>query len=287
MPHMLSENNIVKLINDNVIQNAKIGNAEGIKYDFSLSSRILKSKFKTPVDINKLSETERALIFVEPGEVVFVLTEERLDLPSDIYVVLVPKRKLSHDGIMILGGLSVDPNYKGKLLLGVYNFSSSPFPLQPGKKIIGSHFFQLRADQIQASNKPEASIDDFPDDLIRLMEKYTPISTQSLLDKVNNIHYKFEEFKKEFRDRENWFDRFQTKLEDQERNIERLLKGLTDERANRLESDKELEGEIKNFRTELKDIAKSAYKTAAWVGIGGSLFITFLFWMLQKLLKLN
>lgn len=268
MPHLLPDSEIIKLIDSNVIQNAKKENAEGIKYDFTLGTKILKAEYRIPVDINDLTAVEKAKFTVDPGEIVFVLTEERLNLPKDIYIILVPKRKLSHDGIMILGGLSVDPYYQGKLLIGIYNFSSSPFPLRPGKKIIGSHFYKLRDDEINKKpQKPEATIDEFPDELIRLMEKYTPVSTQSLLEKVNSIDYKLEEFKKEFRNRDNWFDKFQAKLDEQEKLMADLLSGLRDERANRTESDKELGVEIKNFRTELRDHSQRSYKNSVWMGI--------------------
>ena len=60
--------------------------------------------------------------FVEPGEVVFVLTEERLDLPRNMIAVLSQKRKLFNQGIQVLGGFCIDPLYRGKLLVGLYNF---------------------------------------------------------------------------------------------------------------------------------------------------------------------
>lgn len=284
MPHLLPDNEIIKLIDRNVIQSGKKENAEGIKYDFTLGTKVLKSKYKIPVDLKDLNTIERSNFAVDPGEVVFVLTEERLNLPNDIYVVLVPKRKLSHDGIMILGGLSVDPYYNGKLLIGIYNFSSSPFHLLPGKKIIGSHFYQLRDDEIDSKqNKPDTSIDDFPEELIRLMEKYTPISTQSLLDKVTNIDYKLEEFKKEFRDRENWFDRFQNKLDEQEKLVAELLTGLREERDNRSSTDKELDAEIKNFRNELKNYSQTSYKNSVWVGIGSAIVLGIIVWALTTI----
>lgn len=94
-----------------VIQNADINCAEGIKYDFRLGSKLLKSYFGDPIDIETdlLTVDERNKAVVEPGEVVFVLSKERLSLPKDIYIQLSPKRSLSQDGIELLGGLTVDP----------------------------------------------------------------------------------------------------------------------------------------------------------------------------------
>ena len=104
MPRLLNEESLKKAIEESsFLKNAKLENAEGIKYDFRLSSIVLKSKYGQPIDITKLPEEERVKVFIEPGEVVFVLTEEVIELPDNIKADLIPKRKLSHDGISILG----------------------------------------------------------------------------------------------------------------------------------------------------------------------------------------
>ncbi|MGH6801014.1 MAG: dCTP deaminase domain-containing protein, partial [Methylocella sp.] len=100
---------------------------EGAKYDFRMSPIILKASFGTPVNLDKLPEDQRAQVKVESGEVVFVRTLETLALPNDIIAMLSPKRKLSQQGIIALGGFAVDPKYRGPLFVGLYNFSSTPF----------------------------------------------------------------------------------------------------------------------------------------------------------------
>ena len=99
--------------------------AEGVKYDFRIGTRVLKASVGQPIEMLSIPEQDR---FVEPGEVVFVLTEERLDLPRNMIAILSQKRKLSHQGIQVLGGFCVDPLYRGRLLVGLYNFSSRRFP---------------------------------------------------------------------------------------------------------------------------------------------------------------
>ena len=88
---------------------------EGIKYDFTFGSKFLKASLERPVDFNDLHGTEKLQAKIDPGEVVFVMSAERLHLPMDVFVVLVHKRKLSHDGIAVMGGLCVDPGYEGHL----------------------------------------------------------------------------------------------------------------------------------------------------------------------------
>jgi deoxycytidine triphosphate deaminase len=102
---------------------------EGIKYDFHSGNRILKACYGRPVNVDELTPAERNNLFIAPGEVVFVLTKERLNLPGNVMATLSPKRKLSHGGIVILGGFAIDPLYKGVLWFGMCNISSTPYPI--------------------------------------------------------------------------------------------------------------------------------------------------------------
>lgn len=84
-----------------------IGGVEGIKYDFRLGNHFLKASLERPVDFRELIGTDRAKAKIEPGEVVFVMSEESLKLPLDMFVMLVQKRKISHDGIAVMGAGSM------------------------------------------------------------------------------------------------------------------------------------------------------------------------------------
>jgi len=162
----------------------KGGKPEGVKYDFRLSSRILKASYERPIDANQLSETEKGNLFVEPGEMVFILTEELLDLPNNMLAQLSPKRKLSHAGILAIGGFCVDPLYKGRLLVGLFNLSSTRFPLIPGKKVIAAIFFTLEKNELSDFQQPEAALEDFPDEIIQVMQKYRPLVMNSVLENI-------------------------------------------------------------------------------------------------------
>lgn len=259
------------------IKNGKLENIDGIKYDFSVSSRILKSKFKHPIDIDQLPETSKHDLVIEPGEVVFILTQENLKLPDNISATLIPKRKLSHDGIMILGGLSVDPLYEGKLLIGLYNLSSSPYPIIPGRKVIGAQFYKLSDEEKVDVVKPEVKIIDFPDELIRLMQNYKPVSAESLMSSVGQLESRFDSLLQEFRSKDDWFNKLQDSMDKQEKTIDKILAGLEKEAGDRRSSDGELDKKVENMRGEVKGYMKDSYKTAAIIGVVGALLISALF----------
>ncbi len=146
MPSLMSGSRLKEAIQNNTfIHDGDPLSVEAVKYDFHMGSMVLKAEYGQPINIEEIPQNKR---FVYPGEVAFVLTRERLELPGNMIATLTPKRKLAHDGIIVLGGLTVDPKYRGVLLIGLYNFSSTPFPLRPGKKLIGAVFYELGQDEV-------------------------------------------------------------------------------------------------------------------------------------------
>ena len=238
--------------------------AEGLKYDFRLGTRILKASLGQPVDMNSLPEVQRGAMAVDPGEVLFVLTEERLELPRNIMAQLSPKRKLSHEGILVLGGLCIDPLYRGKLLVGLYNFSSSRFPLRPGKKLIAAVFYELGEDEIGELQPVEANIEDFPDELVRLIQNYRPVVLQSLQESLAETQRQLTDLRNEITSGREWQRQFQTSLERHDSQIDKLLRGLEDEKENRKDAGR-------TFREELAAIQTRTWKLAAQLGaiVGG------------------
>lgn len=193
MAEILSEDELVKIVtNLNCMENGTEENVEGIKYDFKFGERFLKAHFSVPRNYGELSGEELKYAFVEPGEVVFVLSKEKLKLPNNIYIQLSPKRSLAHDGIELLGGLTVDPSYEGYLVFGLYNVSGTPFKLTPGIKLVGANFFRLSESEIpsKVGKKPNA-IYDFPERLQQLIGKYKPVNPQTISEELKKLQYAF------------------------------------------------------------------------------------------------
>ncbi len=254
--------------------------AEGVKYDFRLSARILKSSFHGPIDATKLTTIEQAKLVIEPGEMVFVLSEERLDLPSNIMAELSPKRKMSHAGVLAIGGFCVDPLYQGRLLIGLYNFSSTAFLLIPGKKVIAATFYELEESERGEFSKPEAALEDFPDELIQVMQKYSPVSMQSVSEALDKLRAELDSLKTEIRSRDEWYKRFQESLERHDKQIESLLTGLEQEREARKSGQDQLTRELQGLHKTLAWLRGAAWGfwvlLGAALGIAGSLGVSWL-----------
>ena len=196
MSKVVTEDEIREWIKEKeVIQEGDIACAEGIKYDFRLGDKFLKAYFgrtmNYEIDLKSAEDKRRAV--VEPGEVVFVLSKERLKLPPNVYVQLSPKRSLSQDGIELMGGLTIDPGYEGYLVFGLRNVASTPFSLCPGIKIVGANFFQLAEDEITKKTRKPTPIEEFPEKLLNLIEKYKPVNPQNLAEELRKLQKAFEE----------------------------------------------------------------------------------------------
>lgn len=285
MAKLLTEDNLKKIVKDEaVIKSGSQNCVEGNKYDFRLGKRILKASFKRPIDVDGLSEIECARLCVDPGEIVFVLTEETLDLPIYIKAELSLKRKLSHSGVLILGGFCIDPRYQGKLLFGIYNFASTPFLLIPGKKLIAAQFFKLSEDEISKDAPIPQSIYDFPDELIKLMDNYKPTTLGAIEKALSDLSVEVGVLRDELHSKEDWFKTFQEKLDrsyeliaKNASSIERIAESLKEENQNRKQMEKE-------FRDDLKEIQKSSIKSGTIIGIVAAIAVGLIIFVLTKVI---
>jgi deoxycytidine triphosphate deaminase len=264
MPTMVTGSDIREAVEqETFIQGGDVACVEGVKYDFRMSPRILQAKYQQPIDATRLTEMERLELRVDPGEVVFVLTEERLALPRDMVAQLSPKRKLSHAGILTLGGFTIDPDYVGRLLVGLFNFSSTPFPLSPGKKLIAATFFRLEGRE--AGNFPHTGepLEDFPDELVQVMQKYHPVAVLSVAETVQKLQTELVSLRTEIRSHEDWYQRFKQALDTNNAQIGALTADLANEREVRKGGQDQLTTAVESIEKTL-----SFLKGAAWVVIG-------------------
>lgn len=300
MSKVITESQIREWIQkETIIQKGELCCAEGIKYDFRLGNNFLKAYFGRVMDYEndlKSAEDIRKAV-VEPGEVVFVLSQERLVLPPNVYAQLSPKRSLSQDGIELMGGLTIDPGYEGYLVFGLRNVAGTPYPLSPGTKIVGANFFELTDDEMLSQDRKPASIETFPEKLLTLIEKYKPVNPQNLESELKELQKAFREsqgqlgedvrgLKEKVSEIGNDLLKESTKREQENRtlsdrfsSVEMQLRELdsktvkTDLKLDRLQED------LGNIEATTKEINNNIIKNSAEAGVKGkiaTIFITFL-----------
>jgi deoxycytidine triphosphate deaminase len=252
--------------------------AEGVKYDFRLSSRILKAKWGQPVDMDNMPKED---LFIQPGEVVFVLSQERLNLSSDMIAILSPKRKLSHEGILSTGGLFIDPGYQGRLLVGLYNFSSSPWPIIAGKKLIAATFYRLVDTEQGDFPAPPPALDEFPDELVKVIREYEPVAVQAVSSGLESLRTLVTQLQDKILTGEGWVQRFQGNFDATNQQIYRLTqevgevsRDLLAETENRRQGQDSLTRTVGELNQSLS-YAKGAMRAVSWiVGIGTTIIVS-------------
>jgi deoxycytidine triphosphate deaminase len=224
------------------VKGGEAGAVETVKYDLRLGSTVLKAAYGLPMDIERIPEEKR---WIEPGEVVFVVTKEQLELPPDMIAVLSPKRAITHRGIMVLGGFAIDPGYSGLLWFGLHNFASSRYPLISGTKLIACMFYKLAADEADNFQCITGdAVTGFPDDLIELIKNYKPVELKGIQDELATIKADFSDLKKSFGDDKAWRDDFKKDLAEHNKQLGLLIEGLKDEKEVRRREDDKITGKL-------------------------------------------
>lgn len=83
--------------------------------------------------------TERQKPFtLSSGEVAFVSTVEELCMPSDLVGNIAPRFRYALEGLTVMGGMLVDPDYSGRLHFQLANLGKEPFVVVPGKTAVAA-----------------------------------------------------------------------------------------------------------------------------------------------------
>lgn len=259
MASTLTGDKIKKLVIENkVIENGSVNNCGSIKYDFTLSDEILKSDFSAPVHMGELSIEERREALIQPGEVVYVLTKEKVNLPPDMYMSLSANRSMSEYGVLTLGGFAVDPGYSGRLMFGLFNYSSTPYPLIPGSKLIGGMFYQLSENEIIDTSELEIpkTIDEFPPGLVAIISKYSPTGMTSLEETIKTISKQIAAIKEELNKNKDEIFSLRHLVQDTQEQTNRAsktVKKLSENIIELTQSMKELKSDVVDLKDGLKD----------------------------------
>lgn len=249
--------------------------AEAVKYDFHLGSRVLKAMYRQPKNLEDIPEENR---LVDPGEAVFVLTRERLELPQNMIAVLTPKRRLAHDGIIMLGGLAVDPKYRGYLLIGLYNFSSTPYPLMVGTKLIGAEFYELSGAETKDFDpqSPE-EITDFPIELVKLIQAYKPTSLVAVQEALAETQRQLDNLRNDLTSDKQWREDIKASLTKHDQQLDIIIKALDKEQEIRRLEDDKIVGQLQKMSNWFLGIKAG--------GVVAALLVTaFLGWAVPKAL---
>lgn len=149
-------NDIKKLIEEeNIIENCNKDYISSGSCDISMSSSILKIKktFKT-IDLTEPEKIENMYEKIEikdtynlrPNELIFVVLNEKINLPKNIVAHIRPRTSLSRLGILI-NMQHINSGYKGILNISMCNLSPNTYKIKTGMRI-GQIVFEELTDGI-------------------------------------------------------------------------------------------------------------------------------------------
>ena len=118
--------------------------------------------------------------------------------------------------------------------------------MKVGTKIVGANLFKLsESEEIEESDIP-GSIEDFPQRLQELIDKYEPVNPQNLAEELRNLQKVFEESQGKLTDDVKY-------LKDQ---VGELTKELSRESIRREQETKGLTDQIERVEGKIENIAK-------------------------------
>ena len=230
------------------------------------------------------------LAVIKPGEVIFVITEETFNLPQNYYAYLTPKRSMSELGINVNGALFVDPGYHGKLVFGLYNFSSEDFMLQPGKTFASAVIHELEDNEkfeYDAGKQPR-QIMDFSPELINMISKCEPIGITELSRVVQNALADISNLKNQADKTDSWRNDVERLIESISRENSQTSRNITEMQRSIVDLKNGIEAEANARKTAISDIDKKVDRkmvtlqtigyiiTTIIIGGGGTLLIGWL-----------
>jgi len=101
-----------------------------------------------PPGQNKSTLEKTSSITIQPGEVISVVTEEKVGLPLDGYGRIYPKGRMTTIGLAI-ASTNVDPGFQGCLIISIINASRAPIKLKRGTAIAKLELSKLATKNIK------------------------------------------------------------------------------------------------------------------------------------------
>jgi len=126
--------------------------------EYFLTSQDQRPKGNTKI---KLEEGEQ--FSIPPGQFIFLLTEEIVNIPKDVIAFISCKTTYKFKGLINVSGFHVDPGYKGRLVFSLYNAGPKEIPLSRGSEfflIWFANLDKLGNEYVKKDNQESKKIDD-------------------------------------------------------------------------------------------------------------------------------
>lgn len=146
-------------------------------YDMRLHWKLLISPTRHEngrvVDLRRESGRKCA---VEPGRFIGTLTEERLDMPLTMTGRFGLRSEFTRRGLIAFGGIQIDPGFKGRLAISLFNAGPEPVEMEQGRRMFTVEFHTLDIPAKAAYSGDYQDQTDFPEDQQEFILKARTVS---------------------------------------------------------------------------------------------------------------
>jgi dCTP deaminase len=134
---------------------------------------------------------ERETVPIPPGQFAFLITSEKVTVPSNAIAFISIKFKAKAEGLINVSGFHVDPGYSGRLIFAVYNAGPLNFHVQYGKQLFSIWFADL--DESDARVRKKNDYDSIPPELMNRPDLASSIP--NLVKRLDDMEKKVEAYK--------------------------------------------------------------------------------------------
>jgi deoxycytidine triphosphate deaminase len=108
-------------------------------------------------------------VTIQPGEMVFVITHEEIQMPKDLCGTVLSRNKLAREGILALNAGHVDPGFRGPIVIRLISLRATPWVLTLGEPIFTVVFHTIESSPNQT------------------LDGHAPISKEKTLSRVEEM----------------------------------------------------------------------------------------------------
>jgi len=162
-------------------------NVQSSAYELSLGPQVFITS-----DPSKTRRTlvEGEQVVIPPGQFALLLTEEKIQIPTDSMGFISIKAGIKFRGLVNVSGFHVDPGFQGRLKFAVYNAGSTDIVLSRGKQLFMIWFCFLDSPTSQEYRGSHANQDELTaDDVMKLQGEVA--SPAALNERVKELERRF------------------------------------------------------------------------------------------------
>ena len=154
---------------------------EPASYDLRAGTILWKDRTSSEIQKRIFDESTDALrrevVTVLPGQMVFVVTHEELQLPQSVCATVYSRNSLQKRNILALNAGHIDPGYEGPIIIRLINLGATGWALAVGEPVVTVVFHTVEEDKNAKLHGP------------RTMEETVEAAVNTALQAFSNPFY--------------------------------------------------------------------------------------------------